>query len=271
MIPQVPCRPTPGSDRPDRRAPKYRPCGVFHGAPGRNIRLATDVEEVPAEPMAGPRAGGGGPWAAAMPQIYLASTSPRRRRLLAEAGIDAVALHPGVDDAQLHPGPVDAAWWAMALAHLKAAAARRSPEIGRHRPCEAVIVAADTVVVKDGDFIGQPRDAADAAAIIRRLQNGEHRVVTGVCLLDPATGQRELFADEAAVRVGDIGEDRIAAYVASGGWRGKAGAYNLSERLADGWPIEYDGDPTTIMGLPMSMLPRRIEWFTSACASGAGA
>lgn len=210
-----------------------------------------------------------------MPKLFLASTSPRRRRLLAEAGLDAIAIYPGVDDGKLLPGAVDAARWAMALAHLKAAAARRQPELGLPRPGEAVLIAADTVVVKDdGDreeFIGQPRDAAEAEAIIRRLENGEHEVVTGVCLMDPATGRRDLFADRARVRVGHIGEERIKAYVASGHWRGKAGAYNLSERLADGWPIEYDGDPTTIMGLPMSMLPGRLEWFTSACASGAGA
>lgn len=257
MIPIAPCSPVPcyeasGCDRTEPGAPKNR-----NNGPGPGVELR--------------RSGADGRWAAAMPQIYLASTSPRRRRLLAEAGIEAVALNPGVDDAQLNPGPVNAAWWAMALAHLKAAAARRSAELGRPRPGEAVLVAADTVVVKDGEFIGQPRDAAEAGAIIRRLQNGSHTVVTGVCLMDPATGRRELFADSATVRVGHIGESRIDAYVASGGWRGKAGAYNLSERLADGWPIEYDGDPTTIMGLPMSMLPRRLEWFTSACASGAGA
>ena len=56
-----------------------------------------------------------------------------------------------------------------------------------------------------------------------------------------------------------MGPARIDEYVATGEWSGKAGAYNLSERMAAGWPIEYDGDPTTIMGLPMRALLARLE------------
>lgn len=205
---------------------------------------------------------------ASMPRIILASTSPRRRRLLAEHGVDAEPIHPGLDDALLWPGHVDGAQWAAALAYLKAASAARNESIVSPEPGEFVLVAADTVVIKDERFIGQPKDAADAERIIRTLQGGEHEVVTGVCLMDPATGRRDIFADRAHVRVGDIGDARIAAYIASGGWAGKAGAYNLAERLAEGWPIEYDGDPTTIMGLPMSILPARLEAFTTALAAG---
>ncbi len=205
-----------------------------------------------------------------MPRLILASTSPRRRRLLAEHGLSAEPIHPGLDDALLWPGHVDAAGWAAALAYLKASSATRDPAVSSPRPPapgEAVVIAADTVVVKNGRFIGQPKDAADAEAIIRILENGEHEVVTGVCLLDPATNRRDIFTDSATVAVGRIGDDRIREYVDSGGWKGKAGAYNLAERLADGWPIEYRGDPTTIMGLPMSILPARLEAFAAPYAT----
>jgi septum formation protein len=108
--------------------------------------------------------------------------------------------------------------------------------------------------------------------IIRLLENGQHEVLTGVALVDPATGRRELFVDRARVRVGAIGGERIGEYIASGGWRGKAGGYNLAERIQEGWPIEYEGDPTTIMGLPMRILPARLEAFArgSALAPAAG-
>jgi septum formation protein len=53
---------------------------------------------------------------------------------------------------------------------------------------------------------------------------------------------------------GDVDDDAIDEYVASGQWRGKAGGYNLEERLEAGWPIECEGDPTTVMGLPMRRL-----------------
>ena len=70
---------------------------------------------------------------------------------------------------------------------------------------------------------------------------------------------RRLFAERANVRMGRLGDDEIARYVAGGEWDGKAGAYNLRERIDGGWPLEYDGDPTTIMGLPMRALLRHLQ------------
>jgi septum formation protein len=163
----------------------------------------------------------------------------------------------------------------MALAYLKAAAAHKSTDTRRLAPGELVVLGADTVVVKrsgdETEFIGQPRDAADAERILRRLANGEHEVVTGVALVDAATGRRDLFCDRATVRVGAISEDTLAAYLASGEWAGKAGAYNLAERIEAGWPIEFDGDPATIMGLPMRMLPDRLRRFAETSAPCAAA
>jgi septum formation protein len=187
-------------------------------------------------------------------RLILASQSPRRRSLLEEHGFDHVARHPGVDDAELSPGEVSAEQWVAALAYLKARAGLASLA---DRPPHWTVVGADTVCVKDGELLGQPRDAAEAERMLRRLENGEHRVVTGVAILSgegPVTRRRELLVDRARVRIGEIGVARIRAYVASGQWRGKAGAYNLSERLADGWPITLEGDPGTVMGLPMRRL-----------------
>lgn len=192
-------------------------------------------------------------------RLVLASQSPRRRLLLQQAGLEHEAVHPGIDDALLEPGEgVSAARWAAALAFMKA---RAGWEASRHS-AGVVVIGADTVVVKDGRFIGQPRDAAEARRIIETLQDGRHEVVTGVALVwcgqsgegEQCMPERRLFADRAIVRVGHIGDERIGAYIASGQWRGKAGAYNLSERLEAGWPIDYEGDAGTIMGLPVMKL-----------------
>lgn len=190
----------------------------------------------------------------AVRRLVLASTSPRRRALLAQAGFSHDAASPGVDDGPLVAPPgASASHWAAALAHLKArAAARKFFGEEARVPTAVVLLAADTVVDKDGRFIGQPRDEADAARIISALERGSHKVVTGVCILTAT--QRRVLVDQATVRVGGIGADRVRAYVASGEWRGKAGGYNLSERLSDGWPVEFDGDSGTIMGLPMLRL-----------------
>jgi septum formation protein len=197
-------------------------------------------------------------------RLVLASQSPRRRLLMKERGLLHDAVHPGVDDALLEPGRrATPAQWAVALAYLKARAG--CVKGGDEGP--RLVIGADTVVVKGEELIGQPRDAEDAERIIRVLQDGEHEVVTGVAIVrcgDDREGgpegwpSRMLFADRARVRVGHIGDERIADYVSSGQWRGKAGAYNLSERLKAGWPIDYDGDAGTIMGLPVGKLVDRL-------------
>ncbi|MEK6701718.1 MAG: Maf family protein [Planctomycetota bacterium] len=188
------------------------------------------------------------------PKLWLASRSPRRRQLLDEAGLAHEAGHPGFEDGDLRPGQVTPGQWVAALAYLKAAAGREHAIDGR------IVLGADTAIVKDGTLIGTPRDAAEASAILHRLSNGHHQVLSGVSLISPC-GRRLLFVDSATVFMGEIGDERIREYVASGQWQGKAGGYNLRERLASGWPIRFEGDPTTIMGLPMRALLTRLRAF----------
>jgi septum formation protein len=90
--------------------------------------------------------------------------------------------------------------------------------------------------------------------MLRSFVEGAHDVISGVALLDLAGGARLLFFDRAQVTWGRIASDQVEAYVASGAWRGKAGGYNLAERLRAGWPIEVRGDPATVMGLPIRRL-----------------
>lgn len=183
--------------------------------------------------------------------LVLASVSPRRRRLLAEAGFACEALKPGIDDGQLAPpAGLPPHSWTAALAHLKAQAARRLAGVDAGQ--RTLLISADTVVVKSGAIIGQARDQADAQRILRTLSDGEHQVISGVALL---LGERRmLFTDTAEVTVGHLSDELIQPYLEGGQWRGKAGAYNLLERIDAGWPISYTGDPTTIMGLPMRRL-----------------
>lgn len=191
------------------------------------------------------------------PRLVLASASPRRAKLLREAGFEFDAVVPPLDDATLRMGAgAGARAWVSSLAHLKAAAT-----LGMLRsdaPHTLVVLGADTLVVKDGRVMGQPRDADDARSILAALRSGSHRVVTGVTILSPGR-PRVIFCDEAVVRVGAVGDAEIESYLASGGWRGKAGAYNLEERIGAGWPIEFDGDPATVMGLPMRLLVPRLR------------
>jgi septum formation protein len=199
-----------------------------------------------------------------LPRLVLASQSPRRRQLLNESGLAHEAVHPGVDDGILATGDVPAGQWVAALAYFKAAAGADAVDAEARAAREGglLVLGADTVCVHGSELLGQPRDAEDAAQMLRKMEDASHDVVTGVALLWVSTAgdrRRELLVDRARVRVGPLGPARIDEYVATGEWSGKAGAYNLSERMAAGWPIEYDGDPTTIMGLPMRALLARLE------------
>ncbi|MDP6986534.1 MAG: Maf family protein [Phycisphaerales bacterium] len=191
-------------------------------------------------------------------RIILASRSPRRRALLEEAGWEVEVLVGQVDDGELSPEQTGPSEWTTALAWLKASAAGElARELGGALST-LPIIAGDTVCQQDGHLIGQPMDDEDAAAMIRGLQGRSHRVWTGLCLLLPGEDRR-IGVESADVWLGPVSAADIDAYIASGAWQGKAGGYNLSDRLAAGWPIRYEGHPSTIMGLPLHLLERLLK------------
>jgi len=184
--------------------------------------------------------------------LILASQSPRRAELLREAGVDFEQRSPPYADPDQPPKYLrgeQAEQYAASLAQRKA----QSLLDELTRP--AWVLAADTICVDDqGQLVGKPIDRADAERMIRLFMNTTHRVITGVTLLGPGDQSGETFSDTATVRMGAIADDRLAVYIDTDGWRGKAGAYNLFDRQADGWPIRVTGDPTTVVGLPMRRL-----------------
>lgn len=192
-------------------------------------------------------------------RIFLASRSPRRRELLADAGYLFDFDHPGLEDSDLVNGSVSPRQWVASLAYLKA---RAGVDVARQtRRTPDLVLGADTACVMDDRLIGTPRDAAEARAMILAFADREHEVVSGLALICMKSGKRILASDIARVWVGSLSDAQIDEYIASGLWQGKAGAYNLTERIAAGWPIRYEGDPATIMGLPMTVLADRLERF----------
>jgi septum formation protein len=186
--------------------------------------------------------------------ILLASASPRRRLMLESQGFDVTVVPPPIDDARAPIAERDERRLVEALAWFKAAQVLADPATESERRRAEFLIAADTMCVADGRAIGKPRDADEARAMIASLAGRRHAVMTGVCLIALPQGTRRLFSDVAFVEVGVMAPGMLDEHLASGRWRGRAGGYNFAEVVDAGWPIVCEGDPTTVMGLPMRRL-----------------
>ena len=180
--------------------------------------------------------------AALSPQFVLASASPRRAELLRSAGFTFTVASADIDETPQPAEPADR--YVRRLAEAKArAAADRHPG--------AVVLGADTTVVVDGDILGKPVDAADAAAMLRRLQGRAHEVMTGVAVV--AGGQVRVELATTRVWFAVMAEHEIAAYVASGEPMDKAGAYGI-QGYGAALIERIEGDFFSVIGLPLRLV-----------------
>ena len=179
---------------------------------------------------------GGGP-----PPLVLASGSPRRQQLLAAAGLRFTVAPADVDETP-PPGvaPVDLA---------RTLAQRKAVRVAAGYP-EAVVLGADTVVDLDGLLLGKPADAAEAIAMLRRLQGRSHAVHTGIALAWNSGAEVRSQVVSATVTMRAISRGAIIVYVATGEPLDKAGAYAL-QGLAGAWISSVEGSRTAVVGLPM--------------------
>ena len=175
--------------------------------------------------------------------LVLASASPRRAELLRSAGIPFEVVVADVDERQL--ADEDAETYVRRLARDKAA------KVAALCPGRAVL-GADTAVVLDGEVLGKPRDVADAVAMLSRLSGRSHRVLTGVCLIDPS-GRPETGVASTLVEFRALSEAEIEQYVASGEPMDKAGAYGI-QAGARGFIAGIQGDHDTVVGLPVALV-----------------
>ena len=190
-----------------------------------------------------------------IPMLVLASASPRRQELLRSAGISFEVQPADIPENAL-PGEA-AKDCAERLARDKALA------VARQRPHDFVL-GADTVVVVDGQLLGKPTDAADAARMLRLLSGREHQVITGVCLV--VGGQPSVASETTLVTVSEITDKDIADYVASGEPMDKAGAYAI-QGLASRWIPRIEGDYSNVVGLPVALVLRMLREHASEIGS----
>jgi len=183
--------------------------------------------------------------------LVLASASPRRRELLTQAGYDFEVCPANIPE-QRRPGegPID---FVTRLAREKAQFVFDRLQT-RAEP--TLVLGADTIVVVADQILGKPRDAADAARMLRLLSGRAHHVLTGVCLL--AADGIEVAVETTAVTMRELADERIAAYIATGEPMDKAGAYAIQGRAAR-WIPRVEGCYFNVVGLPLARVASMIE------------
>lgn len=179
--------------------------------------------------------------------LVLASTSPRRRALLAEHGYHFEVVAPsGVEE--IAPPDLSPAETVLANARAKARA------VANQRP-DAVVLGVDTEVFFEGRVLGKPRDMDDAFTMISRLNGCSHEVYSGCCLIEQ--GLERTFVEITRVHFHKRSETELRAYHARIGPLDKAGAYAAQDDNGE-MIARFEGSFSNVIGLPMEALAREL-------------
>jgi septum formation protein len=186
-------------------------------------------------------------------KVILASASPRRKELLGQLGWDFSVQVSQVEEVitKTHPGEI-----VEELSSLKAKA------VFEQTTGDVLVIGADTVVADKGNILGKPVDEADAANMLRSLQNSVHQVYTGVtlCLRKDDREEIRTFYERTEVKFYPMSEEEIKWYVDTREPMDKAGAYGI-QGLAGRFVKGIKGDYNNVVGLPAARLYQEVkEW-----------
>jgi septum formation protein len=185
-------------------------------------------------------------------EIILASRSPRRRELLTAAGYRFRIIPPddsaecGICSGEMPPEFVSR------LARQKA-----TDVAGR---CSAgLIIGCDTVAECLGQILGKPADYEHARRMLTLIRGREHRVLSGLCLLDAQTGRSRIGVAVTRLYMEPITDAQLDRYLDSGDWEGKAGAFGYQDGYS--WLRILEGSESNVVGLPMELLAEMLAEF----------
>ncbi|MES2701421.1 MAG: Maf family protein [Bacteroidota bacterium] len=173
-------------------------------------------------------------------KIILASQSPRRKQLMEMAELEFTVLVADVDETN-PPG--------MPGEQVPEFLAKKKSDAVLHLVNDAIVIAADTVVLVDDDILGKPTDEANAKEILRRLSGRMHKVVTGVCIRKK--DKEHSFSVTTEVYFRDLSEEQISHYITHYKPYDKAGAYAIQEWIGVTGIERINGDYYSVMGLPI--------------------
>ena len=181
-------------------------------------------------------------------KLILASSSPRRAEVLRDGGFVFEVRPADVDETRQ---PHEAAEEyvrrvAKAKAHVVAEQARAAGE-------RAIVIAADTIVLAEGQILGKPKDAHDARRMLKLFSGKTHEVLTALCVINIPTGKELLHVEKTRVEFLKMSEEEIESYIQTGEPFDKAGAYGI-QGIAGRFATRIEGCYFNVLGLPLSRL-----------------
>ena len=182
----------------------------------------------------------------AKPRLILASGSPRRATLMTEHGYKFDIIHPP------HEEPRDFGV-RLAPAEVAEAISRFKAEGVATLVSEGLILSGDTIAALDGRIFGKPIDRDDARAILSAISGTTHEVISGVTLLNAATGDIVVRHATTAVIMRELSNEELEAYLDTNAWEGKAGAYGIQDK-GDAFVERIEGSFSNVVGFPMELV-----------------
>ncbi|MBR2337325.1 MAG: septum formation protein Maf [Clostridia bacterium] len=184
-----------------------------------------------------------------MKKLILASASPRRKQILSDAGYAFEIITSDKEGEIDKITPPDKFAVRCAI--------NKGEDVFSKLDGDVVVLSADTVVAFDGKIFGKPEDKADAERMLRQLSGNTHEVITGYAIL--SKNMRQTGKVITRVTFNNLPDAVLNAYLESGLWQGKAGAYGIQ----DGYPLveKFEGDYDNVVGLPIKEIDEAIKEF----------
>lgn len=184
-----------------------------------------------------------------LPKLILASRSPRRRELLSAAGYE-FEVYPPSEAAECGVRGNETPY--QLVTRL---AVRKAADVAR-RIDRGLVVGCDTVAECGGRILGKPLDLEHAREMLTILNGREHRVLSGLCLWSVPDGSPTARVAATTLRMDPLSKEQLDAYLADGGWKGKAGAFGYQDGLD--WVHVVEGSESNVVGLPMELLAEML-------------
>jgi len=187
--------------------------------------------------------------------LVLASSSPRRKKLLEMLGLDFKVINPNIDEDNIAKEIYD---FSLKVTEIAKSKAIRVAEMIDY---EAIILAADTIVVHDGNILTKPEDEYQARVMLKKLSNRTHIVFTGIALLHKPSLKFKTCFRRTEVSFRQIYDDEIEAYIKSGSPFDKAGAYGIQDDFGAVFVKSVNGCYYNVVGLPIEAFYSSLRKF----------